>query len=85
MRTARQVTGGYWRAILDFSVGPVADGYGRRVQRASWVLPVTLGFEHLKRADTILTLSQGSRARWQRPAACPMGEDALDAVGLGED
>ena len=67
--------------FLDFSVGPVADGmaaeFGRKLG-----LPVTLGFEHLKRADTILTLSRA--AATLAKAGVPVGE-ALDAVGLGED
>ena len=67
--------------FLDFSVGPVADGmaaeFGRKLG-----LPVSLGFEHLKRADTILTLARA--AATLAKAGVSVGE-ALDAVGLGED
>ena len=67
--------------FLDFSVGPVADGMAAEFTRKLG-LPVTLGFEHLKRADTILTLS---RAAATLTASGVSIKDALDAVGLGED
>ena len=43
---------------------------------------VTLGFEHLRRADTVLTMA---RAAAQLTASGVSIKDALDAVGLGED
>ncbi len=67
--------------FLDFSVGPVADGMAAEFTRKLG-LPVTLGFEHLKRADTVLTLSRA--AATLAKAGVSVGE-ALDAVGLGED
>ena len=67
--------------FLDFSVQPMADAmaaeFGRKL-----VMPVTLGFDHLKRADTILTMA---RAAAQLTASGVPIKDALDAVGLGED
>ena len=67
--------------FLDFSVQPVADGMAAELGRKLG-LPVTLGFEHLKRADTILTLSRA--AATLAKAGVSVGS-ALNAVGLGED
>ena len=80
MRTARQA-GLRRRDILDFSVQPVADAMAAEFSRKLGT-PVTLGFEHLRRADTILTLA---RAAAQLTASGVSIKDALAAVGLGED
>ena len=67
--------------FLDFSVQAMADGIAAEFSRKLG-LPVTLGFEHLKRADTILTMARA--AATLAKAGVSVG-DALDAVGLGED
>ena len=64
--------------FLDFSVQPVADAMAAEFSRALGV-PVTLGFEHLRRADTILTMSRAVAALVK--SGLSVG-DALDAVGL---
>ena len=66
---------------LDFSVQPVADAMAAEFSRKLGT-PVTLGFEHLWRADTVLTMA---RAAAQLTASGVSIKDALDAVGLGED
>ena len=66
---------------LDFSVQPMANGIASEFSRKLGT-PVTLGFEHLKRADTILTLAKAAAAL--AGAGVSVG-DALDAVGLGDD
>ena len=66
---------------LDFSAQPVADTIAAEFSRKLG-MPVTLGFDHLKRADTILTLARA--AATLAKAGVSVG-DALDAVGLGED
>ena len=67
--------------LLDFSVQPLADAVAAEFSRKLGVL-VTLGFDDLKRADTILTLARA--AATLAKAGVSVGE-ALDAVGLGED
>ena len=67
--------------FLDFSVQPVADAMVAELSLKLGV-PVALGFEHLRRADTILTMA---RAAAQLTASGVSIKDALDAVGLGED
>lgn len=67
--------------FLDFSVQPVAAAMAAEFSMKLGVT-VTLGFEHLKRADTILTLARA--AATLAKAGVAVG-DALDAVGLGED
>ena len=66
---------------LDFSVQQVADAMAAEFSRKLGT-PVTLGFEHLWRADTVLTMA---RAAAQLTASGVSIKDALDAVGLGED
>ena len=65
----------------DFSVQPVADAMAAELSMKLGV-PVALGFEHLRRADTILTMARA--AATLAKAGVSVG-DALDAVGLGED
>ena len=60
---------------------PVADAMAAEFSRKLGT-PVTLGFEHLWRADTVLTMA---RAAAQLTASGVSIKDALDAVGLGED
>ena len=67
--------------FLDFSVQPVADAMAAEFSRKLGT-PVTLGFEHLRWADTVLTMA---RAAAQLTASGVAIKDALDAVGLGED
>ena len=67
--------------FLDFSVQPVADVMAAELSMKLGT-PVTLGFEHLRRADTVLTMA---RAAAQLTASGVAIQDALDAVGLGED
>ncbi len=67
--------------FLDFSVQPMADAMAAEFSRKLGV-PVALGFEHLRRADIILTLAKA--AATLAKAGVSVGE-ALDAVGLGED
>ena len=67
--------------FLDFSVQPVADAMAAEFSRKLGT-PVTLGFEHLRRADTVLTMA---KAAAQLTASGVAIKDALDAVGLGED
>ena len=69
----------FW--FLDFSVQPVADAMAAELSMKLGVM-VTLGFEHLRRADTVLTMA---RAAAQLTASGVSIKDALDAVGLGED
>ena len=66
---------------LDFSVQPIANTVAAEFSRKLG-LEVTMGFEHLKRADTILTLAKA--AATLAKAGVSVG-DALDAVGLGDD
>ena len=67
--------------FLDFSVQPVADAMAAEFGRKLGA-PVTLGFDALRRADTILTMARA--AATLAKAGVSVG-DALDAVGLGED
>ena len=67
--------------FLDFSVQPVADAMAAEFGRKLGT-PVTLGFDALRRADTILTMARA--AATLAKAGVSVG-DALDAVGLGED
>ena len=65
--------------FLDFSVQPVADVMAAELSMKLGV-PVSLGFEHLRRADTVLTMA---RAAAQLTKAGVGVDEALDAVGLG--
>ena len=67
--------------FLDFSIQPVADAMAAELSRKLGT-PVSFGFEHLKRADTILTMSRAVAALVKSGLSV---DDALDAVGLGED
>ena len=60
---------------------PVADAMAAEFGRKLGT-PVTLGFDALRRADTILTMARA--AATLAKAGVSVG-DALDAVGLGED
>ena len=63
---------------LDFSVQPVADAMAAELSRKLGT-PVSLGFEHLRRADTVLTMSRAVAALVKSGLSVA---DALDAVGL---
>ena len=67
--------------FLDFSVQPMADAMSAEFSRKLGT-PVTLGFDHLRRADTILTMARAAAALAK--AGVEISE-ALDAVGLGDD
>ncbi len=75
--TASRAAAARW---LDFSVQPVADAMAAELTRKLG-LQVTFGFDHLRRADTILTMARA--AATLAKAGVSVG-DALDAVGLGE-
>ena len=67
--------------FLDFSVQPMADAMSAEFSRKLGT-PVTLGFDHLRRADTILTMARAAAALAKAGVSV---DEALDAVGLGDD